>query len=773
MSPPDDVSRQGDPAAPIENLSRREFVQAWFGLGCLVLASGWAPEARAAGQKYGADLMPHGVSDNPRAFVAIAPDGTVSIYCHRSEMGQGVRTSLPLVVADELDADWGRVKVLQAPADEVRFGNQDTDGSRSLRHFFEPMRRCGAAARQMLEAAAAARWSVPVGEVMARNHRVVHDATGRSFDYGELAAAAARLPVPRRQTLRLKASSEFRYIGKGELGVVDAGAIVSGAAIYGIDIQLPGLLHAVIARPPVLGGRVRHLDSSRAMKIAGVKRIVRIAPVDPPPAFNPLGGVAVIADSTWAARQGRDALDIVWEDGPNGSYDSGSYRTVLEAAARAPGKVVYEHGSLDSLPAASRRVVAEYYLPHLAHATMEPPAATARIHGSRCEVWGGFQSPQGARDLIAQRLGIAKTDVTVHVPLIGGGFGRKSKSDFGVEAAVLSRAMNGAPVKVTWTREDDLCNGYYHTVSVERLEAVLDEGGRPVGWLHRSVAPSIESTFDVKVRHEAGWELGMGALPVAFDIPHVRVENPGAQPHTRIGWFRSVSNIPHAFAVQSFVAELAAAAGRDHRDYLLDLIGPARIVAPAQLGDAWNYDESPSRYPVDTGRLRGVIDVATRAADWGRTLPPGHGLGLAVHYSFMSYVAAVLEVSVDDQGQVRVLKADIAVDCGACVNPDRVRSQLEGACVMGIGVALYNEISFSHGRVQQTNLDTYLLPRMTDAPASIRVHIAEGDFGKPLGGVGEPGVPPIAPALCNAIHAATGKRIRALPVADQLRASGR
>jgi isoquinoline 1-oxidoreductase beta subunit len=759
------------PHALIENVSRRAFLRTAASAAGFVVAVQLVPFRPAfAAYATGAGEMPHGTVNDPHVFIAIDPSGIVTITAHRAEMGTGSRTSLPMVVADELEADWARVRLVQAPGDEPRYGNQDTDGSRSMRHFIQPMRQCGAAMRQMLEQAAARSWGVPAAEVEARNHEVVHQGSGRKLGYGELAQAAMDLPVPPVEQLRLKDASAFRYMGKGNVSIYDLHDITTGKAVYGYDTMLPGMKFAVVAHPPVVGGKLKSFDAAEALKVPGVEKVVEIPGSAPPAKFAPLGGVAVVGSNTYAAIAGRDALKIEWDDGPNASYDSASFRAAMEATARKPGKVVRNQGDAEKALATAAKVVkAEYYQPHLAHASMEPPVATAVVADGKCEVWAPVQSPYGTREDLAKLLGLPIESVTVHVTLLGGGFGRKSKCDYAQEAALVSKALGGTPVKLAWTREDDIQHGFYHTTSVEHLEAGLDQDGRVVAWRHRTVAPTIFSTFMPDPKYEHPLELSMGVIDVPFAIPNLRCENGEAAAHVRIGWFRSVSNIPHAFAVQSFVSELAAAAGKDPKDFLLELLGPPRQIdiKAAGLGEEyWNYGDPYATYPIDTGRVANVVKVAAEQAGWGRELPKGHGLGIAAHRSFLTYVATVVEVAVDEQGRVSIPRVDTAVDCGFPVNPERIRSQIEGAAVMGTSLAMFGEVSFENGRAVQGNFDTYEVARIDSAPLDVRTHIVPHGYDVPASGVGEPGLPPFAPALCNAIFAATGKRIRALPIAQ-------
>lgn len=768
----------------LANVSRRGLLMGLAGGSALVLAARWDLALANEKAQFGAGAMPGGWVDDPNVFIHIGPDGIVTIVNNRSEMGQGIRTSLVMVAADELGADWDQVKVRQAEGSHDRFGNQNTDGSRSMRHWFDPMRRAAAAARLMLEQAAAEQWQVPASEVETSVHVVRHIPSGKELGFGELAAAARELEVPERNALVLKSDEELRFIGKetglinGQLKsahpkAIDGEEIVSGKAIYGADVPVDNPLFAVIARPPVYGATVDSVDDSDALKVPGVEKVMKIEGTGQPAAFNPLGGVAVIASNTWAAMEGRKALKINWNNekaGDNASYTSDAYREALEKAAQSPGKVVRNHGDVDSaLESAQKKVSATYYMPHMAQAPMEPPVATVLVKDGKAEVWAPVQNPQATRNTVAGRLGLDTEDVTVHVTLLGGGFGRKSKPDFAIEAASIAQQFNGRPIRLQWSREDDIHHAYFHAVSVDHLEAGLDADGKATGWLHRTLSPSIGSLFAPDPEHKGEFELGMGFNTMPFNVPALRLENPPAPAHVRIGWFRAVYNLPHAWAIQSFAHEMSVAAGKDHRDYLLDLLGPDRQIQNLSVGDGWNYGEDPDLYPIDIGRMRGVIERVTEEAGWGKDLPEGRGMGLAFHHSFVSYTAVVFDVEVDPEGNLMIHRADIAFDCGPQANPERIRSQLEGACVMGIGIALQSEITFKDGVAQQGNFDRYLIPRMPDAPRVVRVHLVDNP-DEPMGGVGEPGLPPVAPALCNAIYAATGKRIRRLPVGDQLKA---
>jgi isoquinoline 1-oxidoreductase subunit beta len=747
-----------------EGLSgRRDFLKGMLGAGAFVLSVRWMPVHlhAASANSNPADAMSKAALQ-PNVYLAIDTDGTAYIIAHRSEMGSGSRTAVPRILADELDADWARVKIVQATGDE-KYGDQDTDGSHSVRSFFDIFRQSGATARLMLVRAAAAQWGVPEAECSTSIHTVMHKASGKKLGYGELAAAAAKLEVPKKEDVKLKPRSEWRYIGKGTSSY-DLKEMCTGKATYGQDTHMDGMLYASVAHPPVFGSSVKSVDDKAALTVPGVKQTAAIDAFKPPIGFQALGGVAVLADNTWAAMQGKKKLKIEWEKSPHSVWNSDAYKKELQGTARKPGTAVRENGNVDAEFAKGGKIVeAEYYAPMLAHASMEPPAALAVYRDGKAEVWAPTQSPQDAQNAIAQALGLKKEDVTVHVTLLGGGFGRKSFSDFAVEAAVLSK-KTGKPVKVVWSREDDIKFDVYHSVAAMYMKASLGADGRPTAWLQRTVFPPIGSTFDPKATYSDPGELGLGFTDVPFALANFRAENGPATAHVRIGWFRSVANVYHAFGIQSFADELAHAAGRDPVEYLLQLLGPDRVVPRSDLPKEFpNYQGDYEQYPIDTARHRRVLTLAAEKAGWGKQKQGnGFGMGIALHRSFLTYVATVVQVQIDDAGKVRVNKVCTALDAGTVVNPEMVRQQFEGAAVMGTGLALYGEITATNGVIDQSNFDSFQVVRMNVAPRETDVHIVPSEA--PPAGIGEPGLPPFAPALCNAIFAATGKRIRELPL---------
>lgn len=741
------------------NVSRRGFLKGMVGSGALVLGARCFPAMLWANTS-----LPSTRTDlatlHPDLFVGIDTNGTVHIVAHRSEMGTWIRTSLPLVVADELDADWQRVKIEQAIGD-ARYGDQNTDGSRSVRMFYETMRQAGATARLMLVQAAAQHWGVSPSDCHTEMHAVVHSETGRRRDYGELATAASKLSVPKKEELQFKEKNSWRYIGKG-MASVDMADICTGRAIYGMDARLDGMVYASIEHPPVLGGKVKSYDDKAPLQVAGVQRTVPIDPFRPPCAFQPLGGVAVIADNTWSAFQGRRKLNIVWDNGPNESYNSETYEEELRETSRKSCKILRSEGDVDAAFADGGEVFeGEYYVPLLAHATMEPMVALADYKDGRVTAWAPTQSPQTVQTVLAQQLGIPKENVVCNVTLLGGGFGRKSKPDYIAEAAVLSKKL-GRPVKVVWTREDDIKFDYYNAVAAMYFKASVDANGKPTAWLQRSVFPPIPSTFDVNAVYGDPGHLQQGWTDMPYDIPNIRIENGPAKAHVRIGWLRSVANIYHGFAVQTFTDELAHRARRDPASYLLDLIGSPRTLDLSKA-DYPNYGASFETYPWDTGRLRRVTEMVIQKSEWGkRQLSKGSGLGIAAHRSFLTYVASVVEVQVNDDGEVTIPRVDYVVDAGLVVNPEALRAQFEGAAVFGTSIARGGEITARNGVIEQSNFSDYPVARINEAPRQTNVYIVQSDA--PPTGVGEPGVPPFIPAMCNAIFAATGKRIRELPL---------
>jgi isoquinoline 1-oxidoreductase beta subunit len=670
----------------------------------------------------------------PNAWIRIDGDGIVTIINSQSELGQGTLTSMAMIIADELDADWSKVRVEQSGADPVfgnpNFGGQQlTAGSQSIRGLMPTWRRAGAAAREMLVTAAAREWGVPAGELRTDGGVVHHDGSGRRLTYGELADKAGQLPVP--QTPRLKTPDQFTLIGKKKMPRLDTPDKVTGRAVFGIDVTVPGMLVASVARCPVFGGTVASVDASRALAVAGVRRVVQIG-----------AGVAVVADSYRAARLGRNALAVTWNEGPNAKLSSAEITRTFAALAQQPGPVARREGDAGkALGEASRVVDAVYEVPFLAHATMEPQNCTAHVRPDGCEVWAPTQNQSGSQQAAMRVTGLPREKVRVHTTFVGGGFGRRGETDYVTEAVEVSKAV-GAPVKVIWTREDDIQHDFYRPRTYNVLRAALDAQGTPTAWLHRIVGPGIMLQRGWVKPGEIDRTMTEGAANMPYDVPNLQVEYTNKDLGIPVGFWRSVGASQNAFIVESFVDELAAMAGKDPYEYRRALLGRSL-------------------------RHKGVLELAAQKAGWGTALPPGRHRGIAVAFSYGSWAAQVAEVSVAPDGTVRVHRVVCAIDCGLAVNPDQIEAQMQGGIVWGLTAALRGEITIADGRVQQSNFHDYPMLRIDEMPV-VEVHIMPSDA--PPGGVGEPAVPPIAPAVCNAIFAATKKRVRRLPIrADELR----
>ena len=690
-------------------VNRREFLKTGAATGATLVIGLYLPafHPRGSHAPVARELF------KPNAWIEIRPDGAVTIWTGRSEMGQGVRTAMPMIVAEELEADWTRVRVAQADADPA-YGDQFTVGSRSVRSGFEPLRKAGAAAREMLIAAAALSWNVPRDACRARNGMVEHVPTGRRVGFGELTARAATLPVPADPPL--KPTSEFRILGK-RMPRLDTPDKVSGAAVFGLDVRVPGMVYAAVARCPVFGGRVQSFDPAPALAVPGVQRVVQIS-----------SGVAVVADRTWAAFQGKKALKIEWDEGATARWSSDGIWSAFTAAAARSGEVVRAMGDVDAnLKAAARTVEAVYEAPYLAHACMEPMNCTAHVpsRGGRCEIWAPTQSPQGVQAAAARVTGLPVEAITVHVTYLGGGFGRRGGPvDYATEAVELAQKIAG-PVQVVWTREDDIQNALYRPATYNVLRGGLDARGAPLAWSHRLVGPAGGSFMITR-----------GADELIYPVPHFRLERVIEDPGVPVAPWRGVGPSQNGWVVESFVDELAHAAGKDPYAYRRELVA-------------------------GKPRLLGVLDLAAQRAGWGSVPAAGRSRGIALWQFGETFLAQVAEVSVGSDGGVRVHRVVCAADCGILVNPDTVEAQLQGAIVFGLTAALYGEITIERGRVAQSNFSDYRMLALAEMP-EIEVHLVPSEA--PPSGVGEAGLPPIAPAVCNAVFAGTGKRIRRLPI---------
>jgi isoquinoline 1-oxidoreductase subunit beta len=682
------------------------------------------------------------------AWVRITPDDRVTLVLGKSEMGQGVYTSLPMILAEELCVDWKQVHIEQA-ATNPKIYDLGTGGSGSVKDSWLPLRQAGAAAREMLIAAAAKKWEVGTDTCKARNGHVVHGHPERSFRFGELVVDASKLPIPNLHKVALKNPDDFTIVGR-EVHRLDAAEKSRGTAKFGIDSRVPGMLYAVIARCPVFEGKVASFDATKAKAVPGVRDVVQIETKGR--GASTTGGVAVLADNSWAAIQGRKALEVKWDEGAAANESSEElHKQFLENAAK-PGGVLRNDGDADAaLASASKKLEAIYELPFAAHVCMEPMNCTVHIRPDSAEAWVPTQGPQWAQGVIAEIAKLPPERVVVHTTLMGGGFGRRYQADFVMEAAQVAKA-SGKPVMVLWTREDDMQHDFYRPASYHRLQGALDSEGKLAAWKHFQTSTSIAAKWSQKGADDPGLgEFGTGAT-IPYVTPNIRVEYTLAHSSAPRAWWRSVEHSSSGFVMESFIDELAHASGQDPLAFRLKLIGDPRKIP--QFGE-------PADYPqMDTGRLKGVLQLAAEKAGWGKPLPKGEGRGIAAFYSFHSYVAAVAEVSANSS-EFKVKRLVCAVDCGRVVNPNGVRAQVESSAIYALTATVKDAITLDRGRVVQSNFNDYAMIRMNEAPP-IEVHLVSSTE-KPTG-IGEPTVPVVAPAICNAIFNATGKRLRRLPI---------
>jgi len=703
------------------SLSRRSFLIAAGAVGGGLMLSLSLPRGR------GEAAPPERFA--PNAFIRIGSDGRVVLTMPYVEMGQGTYTSIPMLMAEELEVKLAQVRLEHAPPNERVYANpmlgvQATGNSNAMRGAWKPLREAGATARIMLIAAAAKRWSVQAASCRAQDGEVVHVPTGRRLPYGQLAAEAATMPIPGHVTL--KSPKDFKLIGTPAKRL-DASAKVNGTAVYGIDARPPGVKIATLAQSPVFGGRVKSLDDRAAKAVKGVRQIVRLD-----------DAVAVVADHMGAAKKGLAALKVEWDDGPHATLTTADVARELEQATLGSGAVARTVGDADrAMSSAATKVEATYQVPFLAHATMEPMNCTVHCRKDACEIWIGTQAIARVQAMAAKAAGLPLENVTVHNHLIGGGFGRRLEADGAVRAVQIAQRVDG-PVKVVWTREEDIQHDMYRPYWVDRISAGLDERGRPVAWKNRFAGSSVIARW-----LPPGFKDGLdpdsteGAIDLVYDLPNVRVEYVRVEPPgIPTAFWRSVGPSHNVFVTESFIDELAAAAKQDAVAYRRALL-----------------DKSP--------RAKAVLDLAAEKAGWGQALPKGSGRGVSLQFVFGSYLAQVAEVEVSTEGAVRVRRVVCAVDCGIVINPNTVRAQIQSGIMFGATAALYGEITLKNGRVEQTNFDTYQMLRMNEAP-TIEVHIVKS--AEPPGGMGETGTSAIVPAIANAIFAATGKRLRKMPV---------